>query len=580
MSKISNPAQKAKMRLIALGRKTWTAIIKHSIRFLEIVILLVAINVTLLILGPIVIDGLAQATHTLVEHICPEFLNNDWVSYINYYVAIIILVNTVVIIIWCCNHRNVKRNAAYLLKTLHSDNERLPAVDVEQLVERITGLETPSQDATAYDEVYAMVLGNINPIVDFLNNDINNGAVLMINAPWGAGKTTAILIAISLQQGRDNIIHRYIYESAFKYTDNTGDFGHDLVSALCDTLSEFGIDIQKSFIGIMRNIEFSSSKLFPSLLNNVHQKSNDRLTTELIHEVNLAYHRRLKMGSNHLEVVIILDDTDRLQGDDLIKALSLLSIMRRLDFVKIIVPVDPLVIVQQLQAQCQIINPEKFIKKYLTDQSSVKLKTDEEIVEQIALQKIKSLHENPPTDGTDFCAAWAAIILRLVADRLHRFSDGLQDFNMQWLGRNEGTIYGSVIIKPGQFSELLRDSSNIMDRIVRDTTDSYGQKYTWPKSLDGDARNFEDIVLKVLRKKGGTPTIQKLTEDEYDELVASWIFDFARRNWIQIDATLRDVLDLILANDFSNLSLNRADQFKQALGILFPESVELIWGIE
>ena len=90
-----------------------------------------------------------------------------------------------------------------------------------------------------------------------------------------------------------------------------------------------------------------------------------------------------------------------------------------------------------------------------------------------------------------------------------------------------------------------------------------------------DIRNFEDIILKP-QKRDGTPVLQDFTEDEYNELVGSWIFGFAQQYWAQIDATLRDVLDLISAGGFSNLSLNHANQFKQVLSALFPESRETI----
>lgn len=575
MKKKVNVLRQVMTKFMVFSHHVWAGVLRRIVWFKKIFMLLLIVNVVFLIMGPPVVGGLAQTTRTVIENTCPRILNIRWVTYINYYILILILVNIVVFFMWCHDRHATKRDEEYLRDVLRSDNERLPAVDIDELIRRVTGLKTPNQDPTAYSETSAIILGSIDPITTFLDGDIRDGSILMVDAPWGAGKTTAVLIAINLRQKEQNIVRRYIYESSFKYTGSTGDFGCDLVSSLCDTLSEFGLDVRSSFIGVIQNIDFSVSKLLPSLLKSTYHKSDGYLTTELVNKINSSYHRHLKMGSNPLEVVVVLDDMDRLQGEDIIKALSILSIIRRLVFVKIIVPVDLRSIVRQLKEQCKITNPDKFVRKYLSGQKSVKLKSDEEIVEQIALRKIKSLQDNPPADGTEFCAAWAAIIIRLVSDKLHADLRDVQGLKLQWLGRfkSENLTVPSISKIPCQ--ELLQESSDRVDHIVDGTYTSYGRKYKWPDSMKTDIRNFEDIILKP-QKRDGTPVLQDFTEDEYNELVGSWIFGFAQQYWAQIDATLRDVLDLISAGGFSNLSLNHANQFKQVLSALFPESRETI----
>ncbi len=549
------------------------AIVK-LVRMLVVSVLIT--NIVLCFVLPEVIVKAADAMRSIIAYVCPSCL--QWVSYQIFYVMVFVMANIIVIttVIYCRRqHLPQIRNIYHLNKVMSQNRERSPAVDIDSLMERTLGSEICKKGGDDYDQVRGIVMENVSPIIDFLDGGCKYNNTLIVSAPWGAGKTTSTLVALNLRDISGQKIYRYVYESAFKYTDNTGEFGRDVTAAIFDVLAELNISSTEDFDNLLQNISFEPANFLQSIFK-VFQQNPAALTTDLVSKINERYFKYIENSKNlPLDLTIVIDDLDRLQGEDAVNVLSLLSIIRRFSFVRIIIPVDPTTVSAQL-GEAHIYQPEKFIQKYLPEQSTVELKSTAEIIEIIARQNIKGLQKKLPEGETGFCAAWAAIIIKLVSNRLNRTPGELGDRTFQWLNLDEGG-YGRRPIpqdamSPRLWKILTALSENIDNQVLRKTNE-YGKKYKWLDSSPSDARKVEDFILKVLCRDS-TRAMSDFTEDMYYDLIAPWIFSFAKEYWSDIDATLRDVLDIIHAHDFSNLDEDLGRQFKQVMAQLFPDSMK------
>lgn len=546
------------------------AIVK-LVRMLVVSVLIT--NIVLCFVLPEAIVKAADAMRSIIAYVCPSCL--QWVSYQIFYVMVFVMANIIVIttVIYCRRqHLPQIRNIYHLNKVMSQNRERSPAVDIDSLMERTLGTEICKKGGDDYDQVRGIVMENVSPIIDFLDGGCKYNNTLIVSAPWGAGKTTSTLVALNLRDISDQKIYRYVYESAFKYTDNTGEFGRDVTAAIFDVLAELNISSTEDFDNLLQNISFEPANFLQSIFK-VFQQNPAALTTDLVSKINERYFKYIENSKNlPLDLTIVIDDLDRLQGEDAVNVLSLLSIIRRFSFVRIIIPVDPTTVSAQL-GEAHIYQPEKFIQKYLPEQSTVELKSTAEIIEIIARQNIKGLQKKLPEGETGFCAAWAAIIIKLVSNRLNRTPGELEDSVFRWLNRENDIIQTIPQKLPSQPRRILNDISNNIDKSVANASDEYGRKYKWLDSSPSDARKVEDFILKVLCQDG-TRVMTDFTEDMYYDLIAPWIFSFAKEYWSDIDATLRDVLDIIHAYDFSSLDEDLGKQFKQVMAQLFPDSMK------
>ena len=178
----------------------------HFSRVLHTIMAIISKSALLIILLIIIspaVCTMANAVRKILAQCYPQLLSKgSFVSYASFYIIMYGLAATAYSILcyyaWY-TRRPKRRDAEYLRHSLESGNGRLPLVTTE-------------------NRNVVLIQDNIRPIKNFLQNNNNSGNILTIDAPWGTGKTTTILLAIESEQ-KDNstIRHRYIYESAFKY---------------------------------------------------------------------------------------------------------------------------------------------------------------------------------------------------------------------------------------------------------------------------------------------------------------------------------------------------------------------------
>lgn len=528
--------------------------------FVFFAFLLCVMIITLVLLVPLSV-GVADAVRAVVFYVMPGILDFGWVTYGYFYIVFFsmwLMVAVVAGIIVARESIKPCRDAKYLCESLKSGDIRAPMVDFEQLVSRVIG---GCSDSGCRLRIRDLLAQNIEPIEEFLTGDSTDRKVLLVEGLWGSGKTTNVLVAINNMKEKQPDI-RYIYESVFKYSDNIVEFEKDALEALCDVMDEMKLKSGAMLTAMARNLDSDPLKTVASIFRENLMPSNKLLTSDLVYDINKRYD---KVKKKQFSVVLILDDLDRLQGDDMVRVLSFLSVVRRLRFVRIIIPVDLDAVVYALK-RADVYEPGSFIKKYLPECAMVKVKSDYEIIEQIALRTIRGLQNRRVGSGVDFRAAWAAILMKLFSKKLrdNAVKHGWADLRFFWLAPAD--VVG--VTMPDELDGASRNIMRFAGERVRHCLYE-GRRYDWGFDMQNGVQYLEDVVLKTVQRSEGFPVYQHFDVDAYDGLVASWVFEFASECWECSAICLRDVMETVNSCDLSVLSLGREEQFRQVFNQLF-----------
>lgn len=530
---------------------------------------------------PSFVAGLVDPTREIAMNLFPSLLVKPFITVRTFYVcSVFAYVAVSCFILWCFTPVVRVRNRAYLLESLYSNNERAPVAGFDDMVKRTMGSTASEENEESREErlnVERMLLENIEPIEAYIKSMDSGQNVLVVEGAWGVGKTSNVLVAIDRLGDDGSSGIRYIYESAFKYNANIGEFKRDVLKALYDVLAEMKIYAHKPIEDVVDNITVSPAETLIGVLKSFMSTSSMPLTTDLVSMINDKYRRA--RDKRKLKIVIILDDLDRLQGEDILSTLAFLSVVRRLEFVKIILPLS-LKTVGTALGGTNIPEPRQIIRKYLPEQNVVIIKSGVDVVERIALQKIKGTQKDSRSEGIYYCAAWAAVLMKLISDWLVRAADQI-DWDGLYVHEGNGRLGGYKLPDKVNMDVGLR---RVIERSIVDVNDALkrvngGLRYTlgWPSGTS-DLRRFENLVLKVqlrLRFSGEVqlvPATEYFDEDMYHDIVASWIFKFVEGNWEYLDINLRGVMDILNKYDFSGLSSNGAEQFAQVFNQLFPNT--------
>lgn len=375
----------------------------------------------------------------------------------------------------------------------------------------------------------------------------------------GSRKTTCLLIAINEADQEDD---RYIYESAFKYRVNRGELFGDILTALRETLLELGIKANNPIDSIIRNLD----KDINNTLLNVLKKRNevDALSSDAVYRINEKYRKR-KITN---KIFIIIDDLDRLKGEDIVNALSFLSILRRLEFVKIIIPADRAAVCAALKAD-GIIEPQLFIEKYLPSQKEVRIKSNYEMAYSVIEKMIRGRKGNK---GKDVRPAIEAVFLKMLANEMKRQTFGFKNYEHPWL--HVGSKGAEAKIGPinEQIVRIL-DIPKLISR--KNRNDGLVQRYTWRDGFN-DIRETQNIVYALQERAGGSPNSTILnrwkifTEENYDFSVRSWLLGYIEKYWDLFGFTIREARNTLSGIKFEQLPENALEQFVYVYNQYFP----------
>ncbi|MBR2709829.1 hypothetical protein IKE72_01990 [Candidatus Saccharibacteria bacterium] len=458
----------------------------------------------------------------------------------------------------------ISRNydAEYLNKSLLSDNKHLPATSREGLLRKVVGEKeiTEKYEKMITDHIDQ----NIGPINSFLScNDEN---ILAIQAPWGTGKTTSLLIAIN--EFKDNEgEYKYIYESAFKYTNGLSEYFHDILGAICQVLDVYGVKVKSEAKDLLNNISPDPPKTFLKTI--LSEGDMPPLSSNVIYSVN----QKVEKKAYNLKIIVVLDDLDRLDGDDIIEALSFLSILRRLSFIKIILPLDSKAIIAQLAGK--VYQPRKFIQKYLPDQTSLHLKSNYEMVENVAIVTIKEKMKISD-EQLDLCyPIWEATLISMISKRIRGELDQSREYRYNWLSsRKIGQYDNNNEWLHGVVLAILNAPHYASGHVKSISPSDIGQVgYYW----DGhnNIRQFQHIIWALYRRdKGNALALIRngFTEEDYREVVASWVRNYVRDNWGLLGFTLRDVINTIMGEEEIKIADAPGECFVNAFNTFFQNT--------
>ncbi len=547
----------------------------------------------LLVVGLTFLTSFAEVSRVVIEELIPNGLNVSWVSYKNYYMVGV----GILLVFWCALvvalgrmvlKKPITHDLQYVQGVLRSQNKRIAIVSVLEATLTMLGSKSSGE---AQREVGQLLRRNFEPIREFLMTDVMDRDVLVVSAPWGDGKTSNVLMAVDSLGYDIQVNRRYIYASAFRYTNGIREFNRDIIKSLEDVLLEWGIEDRKGFAALLNNLESDMSKTVIEMLKAVINSKEMLITEELIYGINNSYVKAFKKEkqASRPQLIIIIDDMDRVLGEDIIRILSLLSVLRRFTFVKIIIPMETKAVIQQLE-KMQIYHPEKYLNKYLPEQYAVKLRSQFQIVEEILLRQIRRQAGEYDRGVYRYRAVLAAVLIKCLVDILEGDMDNWKG-EVAWNVMSDSDPFHMEWGLPRGISDV---SALILGKVERGLVNSLNSDVAKGKYVpcsDGLSRmkRFEQIFNNILYKYDGilAKTIARynrgegavascFTDEVYRDTVEGWIFNFAGENWNKLGITLRDLKDTLVTCDLSNMGVSSGAQFCAVFNQLF-ENEHLVY---
>lgn len=439
--------------------------------------------------------------------------------------------------------RSIKKLKEYLKESARED-EGAPAVTREELKLKIFG-DMKDLDHDYGGEIDSVINGQIEPIANFLRNTDYDYNVFSIHGSWGSGKTTRLNIAINEMLDKGKSRYRIYYESAYKY--------------VIPGVSEYARDMYSNIQAFMHNNGISNHVLSDLILDQTSKGVLSKLiqqdfnASESINRANKKFNKYKSGG----RLVIVVDDIDRLsRADQVYELFSIISIVRRLSFVKIILIFDRSKISNMLRGNDTNNYDHKFINKYSSPKKgrSVTIKTDYQYMEQEALRiaaanykskgdkivghsnskKLKKGELN--TDYSLFCGIWAIELLKALDSYIivYKQSNNSGIPVTQFLF---SSIYMKENIDDG-FLVKLRESfhtgrSNKQIKIYKE--------YAWSEvdvniksltnKLNTKSNNAHYDSLLGFYKNLLQHNIDPESREEVYEHIEYFIYDFAQDNW-------------------------------------------------
>ncbi len=451
------------------------------------------------------------------------------------------------------------RDKQYILSLFKDRGNKSPQPTRENLIRFIYGKGKINKQTR--NTISELIDEGVAPISQYLNkrNDENN--ILCINSKWGSGKTTALLIAINESEKSDN---RYIYESAFKYSGNVGEFISDILKAINDVMVEVGIKKTKKLNSLINNVDDDPKVNLINFALNTAQNQNDLLSSDIILEINHQYQR----SNIEAIVYVIIDDLDRLQGADVVRILSLLSILRNLVFIRIIVPADLDVVGLSLE-KYGVIDAHRFIEKYLPIRPSIQLRSSYKYAEKITLDMLFRAQKGWAEDNDGAYPAFAAILIGMLAKKMRELTISFKNYRYNWLALN---IYQQPIEVDNadeELKQLLRTPA-----ILSSKANSSERIYNWDNRYN-NIKKFQNIIYALTRegKSGNMPFRIKdaFTDNDYINTIDSWLFNYMDTQWELFGFTIRDILDELSSISYRQLPQKPAEQFIYVFNQFFPD---------
>ena len=464
--------------------------------------------------------------------------------------TLIILIAAILVsglVVYLIFYQHAKRDYRYLVDTMKTDDERAPAADMDDLVQKICG--ESSRNIRLLIEV--ILRKQIKATTSLLLKPLKYCKVIIIGGAWGVGKTTTLLLAIEKASRAGN--RRYIYESAFTYANDLTGMENGILDELNDILEERGLYPGHEAKNIAKSLNGNNvSDLL--LIAGIKQKGN--ITSSSIKKLNDIYNDL--SDKKKFEIDIIVDDIDRLPAKDIIEAISFVSLLNRLKFVRLILPLDTEAISEQLKVS--IYKPETYLHKYLPSQNTVEIKSSYAIATQIAEQKMRKLGKR--TKNIAFSPAWSAVLYKVIDKKVKKEAK-------KWARDYRWT---------NLYAAPRAESNNLIAAALKRQTGELKSTYaSTPHYLKNisDGRNFTTFITQPTMNDEAKTKIKDVFSDKYYDLFAGWVPNFASRYWQQFEITMRDITDVL--SELKGLSLtgkeSDAELFAKTFNHLYKSDV-------
>lgn len=542
---------------------------KHSI--ISVIILLVTAGIYFFFVKSLLKQALCNASVLLSDYTLCEMeanQNTDQSIFIAIATAVVLFIGFHLTYSAVRNYvlpfKGKQRNADYLIEQMSSNDRRLPLVSIEQQIVRIAGKDA---DEKTKADIQNRTISIIDPIKSFI---VDDEKTLILDGKWGSGKTSYTLIAIneaSKEKSFEETDYRFIYESAFKYVSNFNEFKSDILKAIQIILSEQNIFAPNAIHELINNI--SNSSFYIPLMT----LSGSITTTDNIEKLNTKYAKRQKRNPRPFQIILVIDDIDRLLGEDIIQTLSFLSVVRRIKFIKILLPIDRNIVIRQLK-NAKVIEPETFIKKHLPEQSEINIPTTFDLFKDIYSSKIrKAFSQNLSAEQIQ--PILENICLKIFSNKLNENMEAVSIGDLgDWPNITAG--YPKELTNNNEYnSKYILEASRAM---YNNATEG-NRQYIY--HLAGVSNEFEALIYKLKYKDKRNPLGDgsnplRLDIETYNDCFKPWIMLFAQNRWSQVGATMRIIDDIFerlqnkLEKDAINSSIAPNLIFVRAYNALFP----------
>ncbi len=523
--------------------------------------------------------GMAGNLRMFLDAIVPAVLELSWATYRTYYLTgiafLLMMWLGLTVVIWeRVMKRSAVRDADYMKGMLRSSNKRTAMVSVFEAVATMLGTEEAESDRK---EIEKLLRANFEPIREFIRAERCEYDVLVVSAPWGDGKTSNVLMAVDDLDSKVQEKRRYIYCSLFNYTHGLARFHRDILGNLEDVLREWGIEDRRGFAALGNYVGADMSKALAGLVDELVGGNEMVLADGLIKGINDQYVEKFerRTDKDRSQLVVIIDDLDRMTGEEIRQVLSLLGMLRKLSFVKIIVPMEPKAVAQQLE-HLGVYQPQHYVNKFLPEQCAIKLRSKYQMVEEILLRQIRHRSRVRGVEIGRFRPALAAVLMRYLVDILEHDSENWTGFSrIDWgmvAEENPVRMEWGAPSDASNATYTILDAADEMSDAMDAARDGKVRRYIPDKPSLDKMQSLEQIFGSIIYSQSGKKSVaERFTNDVYNVLVGSWIFDFVGRNWDTFGITLRELKDLLGRCNLDNVSMNPGKQFCDVFNQYFPE---------
>lgn len=301
-------------------------------------------------------------------------------------------------------HKEVFNKQSLLDNSAWSSNPVSPINNLEQLLGMYGYKEDDLHNTAVLSNYYSQLI----KVQSFIEGG-GKSNLLAVTGRWRSGKTSAVNIALDMAKVNNRDL--FMRVSCLNYTKSVDSLIKDVVFDISvGVRKKWGVDISKELSAMGDNMSPQSIGPVDHLISysNVNRQTVSHL---ILNKIN----RKLRNTNGSL--YIIIDDVDRLVGDEVRHMLSFMHTLASISIVKQIVCIEWDATIHNL-AEAGVYQPESYINKFIDCRAnSIHLSSQYEMIEKLALNRIKDIVQGKVDDEMGLRAVWAVCLLKIF-DRL------------------------------------------------------------------------------------------------------------------------------------------------------------------